>query len=232
MKPTMKRTCAALGFALAAIGPAQAAPTVSVSTSLGTQYTTSQVSDKTNGADMAGATVKVCDAAGCETGNWAATGIEGGRASGAGWSLTLNGDSFSAAFVLETTRAITSFSMDGRLGETTFDITTSPEASPGSALGFPFTFVESDPVPSAIRVAYSDALRVDNVFYDDLFLVMQVDFGSGSFLGRLLFRTDTDNTAVISPFSPNPVPEPATLALTLAALLCLAAVGRASLLRG
>jgi hypothetical protein len=233
MKPTIKQVCAALGLVLAGLGTAQAAPTVSISTSLGTQYTTTQVSDSTNGAGMAGMTVTVCDSAGCEARIWAATGIEGGGASGNGWSLTLNGDSFSAAFVLETTRAITSFSMDGRIGETTFDITTSPEATPGSELGFPFAFVSSsDPEPREIRVAYSDALRVDEVFYDDLYLVMQVDFSSASFLGRLLFQTDTDNTAVISPFSPNPVPEPATLALALAALLSLAAVRRASLLRG
>lgn len=226
MKSTIVSPLATLlGLALW-VGVAHAAPSLSITTSPGTEYTTSEVFGfKTTGADMVDMTVKVCDSSGCESRAWEKTGTESGAAVGTDWSLSLDGDSFdpNKAFVLKTTRAITGFSMDGRSGQTTFDIVTNPEASLGSQLGRPFTFIESQPDIEKINVRYVDALAVKEIFYDDLYLVMEVDFGGASFTGQLLFQTDTDNTGVITRLRPTPAPEPATLVLVAGALLGLAA---------
>jgi hypothetical protein len=210
----------------------QASPSVSISTVDGTKYTTDDVFGfKTTGAMMAGTTVTVCNEGGsCETKAWVETGAAAGGATGTGWSLALDGDSFdtqTAAFVFKTSASIRSFMMDGRPGKTTFDIVTSEKLSPGSELGFPFTFVSSNPSmdDGQIGVLYSDALGVSDKFYGDLFLTMTVTFGT-AFSGELQFQTDTDNTGVIRQVDPNPVPEPATLTLVASGLLGVAACRR------
>lgn len=222
MKGSNKKAIAGLGLALAMAGNAYAAPMVNVSNTDGDLYNTDALTGfQTDGLKMDGMEVTTCfTSAACET--VAFDGTVGsssyGEAVGSGWSLTFSGDTFGSPFTYSTDQSITSILLNGRPGNTIFDIVSGSTASPNSALGRPFTLSDSGDLAddAVVNVEYSDKLSLGGVFYNDLFTTMAIDFGGSLFSGMFSFISDTDNNdfAGGSPITPtNPVPEPGTLAL-------------------
>jgi hypothetical protein len=142
-------------------------------------------------------------------------------ASGAGWSLSLNGDSFTSAWNLSNTGnlSITGFSIDAAPGSTTFDIVNGPTLTPDSANGLPFGNVNANLAsPTLAEATYSNRLLVGGTFYGDQYEMLTVSLtgGLGS-NGLLTFMADTDNAKVRGTITPS-IPEPETYALMLAGL--------------
>ena len=211
-----------LGLATAMAGNAYAAPIVNVVNSDGDLYNTEMLTGySTDGSLMDGMEVTTCFAsAACET--VAFDGTVGsssyGEAIGSGWSLSINGDTYSSPFTFNSVQDVTSIVLNGRPGNTIFDIVGSDSRSPDSALGKPFRLSNSGDLTDSttVNVEYSDKLSLDGVFYDDLFTTMAIDFDGSLFSGMFSFLSDTDNNDFDagSPITPtNPVPEPSTLAL-------------------
>lgn len=222
MKGLNNKVVAGLGLALVMAGNAYAAPIVNVINSDGNLYDTDMLTGfSTDGSLMDGMEVTTCFAsAACET--VAFDGTVGsssyGEAVGSGWSLSINGDTFSSPFTFNTDQSITSILLNGRPGNTIFDILGGDFGSPDSAQGKPFELSNSGDLAAdaTVNVEYSDKLSIGGVFYDDLFTTMAIDFGGSLFSGMFSFVSDTDNNdfAGGSPITPtNPVPEPGTLAL-------------------
>jgi hypothetical protein len=223
----------ALALLALSVGSSQAA-TVNVSSSPGSLFTTDALTGfSTTGAQMHGMEVTTCFAGGgCETITWDGTvgSSSYGEAVGTGWSLSVAGDTFTSPFTFTTTGAVTSISVNGRPGNTIFDIIDCLGdgivgcSSPGSARGMPFGLSGANPdlTDYIVNVQYTDQLAVGGVFYGDLFTVMNVDFNGDSFTGSFQFISDTDNSAFNSPIVPvTPVPEPAPLLLMAAGLIAL-----------
>lgn len=227
MKNLTKTAPVAAVALLLACGGVSAA-TVNITTSPGSLFNTAALAGfATTGSMMNGMLVTACDESSCETRAWETTGTGTGGVFGTGWSMTLAGDSFSVPFILTGSDdfAITSFSMNGRPGNTIFDIVNGDFLSPGSANGRPFTISGTSPFSGGvINVNYTDRLSVADIFYSDLFTVMNVNFGGATLTGTLSFITDTDNAATGSPIVP--VSAPATLALAGLGLIGIAATRR------
>lgn len=224
MKEFNRKVVLGLGLAAAMAGNTYAAPIVNVVNSDGDLYNTEMLTGhSTNGLLMDGMEVTTCFAsATCET--VAFDGTVGsafyGEAVGSGWSLSVNGDTFSSPFTFNAARDVTSIVVNGRPGNTIFDILGGDYLSPDSALGKPFQLSNSGDLTdgTTVNVEYSDKLSLDGVFYNDLFTTMAIDFGGSLFSGMFSFLTDTDNNdfaggSPITPTNPTPVPEPSTLAL-------------------
>lgn len=226
MKGSNNKAIAGLGLALAMAGNAYAAPMVNVSNTDGDLYNTDALTDfQTTGSQMDGMEVTTCFAsAACET--VAFDGTVGsssyGEAVGSGWSLSVDGNTFDSPFTYSTDQSITSILLNGRPGNTIFDILGGSFLSPDSFLGRPFSLSSSGDLTDdmTVNVEYSDKLAVEGVFYNDLFTTMSVDFGGSLFSGMFSFLSDTDNNdfaggSPITPVDPDPtqVPEPGTLAL-------------------
>lgn len=209
--------------ALAAAAGAHAAPIgSSVGTVPGTDFVTAAMAGfATTGADMDGmvVTVKFTDGS-FESAVWASTGASSGAAFGTGWGMSLDGDSFSAAWSLVNGArfGITGFSIDGAPGSTAFDILSSPEGSPGSASGKEFGSVDVIGDPSFAAATYTNRLFVGGTFYDDEYVFLSVLLTGA--LGpdqSLSFIADTDNAKSRGDIHPA-IPEPGTYALILAGL--------------
>lgn len=218
----INKVVAGLGLAVAMAGNAYAAPIVNIINSDGDLYNTDKLTEyTTDGSLMDGMEVTTCFAsAACETVAFDGTvgSTSYGEAVGSGWSLSVNGNTFSSPFTFSTSQDVTSILVNGRPGNTIFDILGGDFRSPDSAQGKPFTLSNSGDLAdnTTVNVEYSDKLSVQGVFYDDLFTTMAIDFGGSLFSGMFSFLTDTDNNdfAGGSPITPtNPVPEPGTLAL-------------------
>lgn len=220
---------ASLGLALFLAGNAYAAPMVNVISTDGDLYDTDALTGfSTNGSKMDGMEVTTCfDSMNCETVSFDGTvgSSNYGEAVGSGWSLTMDGDTYSNPFTFSSDvrnplGGVTNILINGRPGNTIFDIISSPSLSPNSAQGKPFTLVDDDDLSGLddVNVEYSDKLSIGGVFYDDLFTTMAIDFGDLTFAGTFSFLSDTDNNdfdsgSIITPVDPTPVPEPGTLAL-------------------
>lgn len=211
-----------LGLAAAMAGNAYAAPIVNVVNSDGDLYDTKMLSEyTTDGSLMDGMEVTTCFAsAACETVTFDGTvgSSAYGEAVGSGWSLSVNGNTFSSPFTFNTVQDVTSIVLNGRPGNTIFDILGGDFRSPDSFQGKPFQLSNAGDLAdgTTVNVEYSDKLSVDGVFYDDLFTTMAIDFDGSLFSGMFSFLSDTDNNDFDagSPITPtNPVPEPGTLAL-------------------
>lgn len=224
-------------FAASLLASAAQATTVNLAYSNGLLLNTAGISTlDVSGADMIGLGVTACfTAAPCQALTWGSTSLTAGGVAGAGWSLTLNGNSFTQRFVLQVTSSaltLSSLTLDGRPALTTFDINPSVVLSPDSGLGRAFDLLDGPDagVVSAIDVVYSNKLAVQGFFYDDLYTLMTLNFtgGTGFTAGdRMEFMADTDQTANSTPIVPvNGVPTPGTLTLVGLALLGLARQAR------
>ena len=161
---------------------------------------------------------------GSETVSWAATGPNAGAATGSGWSLVVTGHTYfpGGSWTLSTTSAALSrLTLDGKPGDTAFDIfwgsTGDDEGTLGSYLGRTFT-VTSTPGGVDILATYVDEVAlVGEEPVGDLYRSLDIRFINPEGLGTgetLIFRADTDNVVYAPPPAPpNPVPEPATLLL-------------------
>jgi len=212
-----------LSCALALLSTVSWAGTITVNSGGGTAYNAAALAGfATTGAMMSGMEVTACLLDGsCSTGIWATTGATSGAAATSDWSLSLTGDSFSATWALSnlTDIELVSLSINARPGRTVFDIINGPDASPGSANGWPVSYVPSSNAFPNATAQYSDPLSIAGTFYGDMYLRLALDFGDG-FLGNVGLRMDTDNVSVGSVIEE--VPEPGTYALMGVGLLALA----------
>jgi len=222
MKGFNRKVVIGLGLAAAMAGNAYAAPIVNVVNSDGDLYNTEMLTGySTDGSLMDGMEITTCFAsAACETVAFDGTvgSTSYGEAVGSGWSLSVNGDTYNSPFTFNSVQDVTSIVLNGRPGNTIFDILGGDFRSPNSAQGKPFTLSNTGDLAdgTTVNVEYSDKLSLDGVFYDDLFTTMAIDFGGSLFSGMFSFLSDTDNNnfAAGSPITPtNHVPEPGTLAL-------------------
>ncbi len=218
---------------------AASAATVIIDFSQGTRFNTEAISNAAvNGADMTGMQVEACNVDNvCRSATWAASlgEADSGGVVGDGWSITQTGDTFSSSFTVSLTDfAASRLTFNGRGAGLAFDTVSGAAGSPGSDDGKPFALGRVDDLFSGrdFLVSYTDALLVDGKMYGDLFTVMTVNWGLDISNQEFLFVSDTDKItrgSTISPFvpgTPNPVPEPATLALVGLGLLAAAAARR------
>jgi hypothetical protein len=158
------------------------------------------------------------------SGTWSSIDFDSGSASGAGWSLVMDGNTNWGPWVFSNTgnQAITGLMIEGRPGLTVFDyqLLQMPKNSPNSSYGgniadFNSYFSDGVDGPEGLAVAatYRDQLHVGGVFYGDLYLTLELGFSGATGTQRVglqsgeivKFASDTDNVMAI--------PEPGALAL-------------------
>ncbi len=228
---TSTRAILAAALSAASLTAVQAAAVPStVATAPGSPFNTPALAGfATTGAMMDGMVVTVTFAdTTTSSGVWGATGANSGRAFGAGWSLALDGDSFTSMWALGNrgNLAIASFSIDAAPGSTSFDIIASPVLTPGSASGKAFSGVTtSGGSPTGAHATYSNQLFVGGTFYGDEYELLTVTLDGGLGADSLLqFFADTDNAKVRGTITPTPEPE--TYAMLLVGLGCIGYVAR------
>ncbi|WP_077342121.1 hypothetical protein [Pseudocolwellia agarivorans] len=179
-----------------------------------------------NGADMSGIQVTAMFGNGSsETLTWAATGATSGGVTGAGWSLSLTGDTFgdyngaSNMFVGDWVLSNDSLSIgivglevNAGIAGVYFDDADSIEYTAGSNVGRPFASSSTD-----VSASFTNVFSAP-----DLFGTMNIDWKPTTFLDlgqKLTFLTDTDKSVVS---------EPATALVFLSGLLALVNIRRKS----
>lgn len=181
---------------------------------------------QTTGADMDNMTVTAVFRNGTsQTLSWADTGVASGGVTGANWSLTQTGDTFTGlswSMTNTTGAGLLSLAFDGAPGLTVFDTTfNNLVGTAGSALGKDFaTNLAGD---SAITATYSNAVAINGASaVGDIFHNIFVDFSQyGGAFGNFMITQDTDNDSRL-----NEVPVPAAAWLFGSALLGLAGIGK------
>lgn len=173
----------------------------------------------TSGDQMDGMKVTACFTGGCGlTLIWADTGPGSGGVTGAGWSLSVAGDTFNVdawSFVFAPNNQLgqlLSLTLDGG-PFTLFDRTAPSPGTPGSAAGRDF-----DTADGTIDVTYIDAIAIiPNGPVGDLYHSMTIVYQGGTGpRTSFTFSQDTDNDSRLT------APEPTTLALLGIASLGLA----------
>lgn len=221
----------ALALALVMPGQSSAAPVGSSFVSVpGTPFDTAALTGfSTDGALMGGMEVTAFFAGGgSETVIWSAVTES---AAGTGWTLSQPNDTFGTPWRLANSSAstITSFLIDGLLGNTAFDIVSGPFLSTGSADGRAFSSADASNTTEITGATgtYSNQLSVGGVFFGDLYVRLSVAFtGTGLTSGNTFsFVADTDNAradrgGIVA------VPAPGALALFGVGLVGLGLVGR------
>jgi hypothetical protein len=176
-----------------------------------------------------------------ETEIWAATGGLSGGVTGTGWGLSVDGDTFSAAWNFTITGTglgtLTTLVLSGKPGLTVFDTksifgeTDASTGTPGSELGSDLAFFKATDTPSycvdndcTATVTYSDAVKLDSASdpLGDVFHTMTIEFAKRGdtdvYLGPSSdwsFTQDTDSDVTRDG---GVVPEPGSLALVGMAL--------------
>lgn len=147
---------------------------------------------------------------------WAPTGATSGGVLGDGWSLSLNGDSFSTPWSFTNTRQqqLQSLVLSGNPGLTVFDIRgdNDPDfnnyeavSTPGSARGTNFSALS---VSNDATATYSDKVKLTgSAAVGDLWHILTIDFGETGPRVGFTFLQDTDNDSRLF------APEPGSLAL-------------------
>jgi hypothetical protein len=221
----------ALALALAMPSQSLAAPIGSSFVAVpGTPFDTAALTGfSTDGSLMGGMQVTAFfTGGGSETVSWSAATES---AAGTGWTLSQPSDTFSNPWSLANSSAstITSFLIDGLLGNTAFDILSTNPVSPGSASGRGFTSADASNTAEITSATgtYSNQLSVGGVFFGDLYVRLSVAFeGTGLTSGETFrFVADTDNAradlgGIVA------VPAPGALALFGVGLVGLGLVGR------
>jgi len=211
--PVILLAALTLPFVSAAANAVVLAPTVA--NSAGTVFNTNALTGfQTSNTDMVGSVVTVTFAGGgTSSAVWTAAG-----ASNTGWSLVELGDTFSNPWTFSNTsgNAITGFTFNGVPGNTTFDIISSPDNSPGSAAGNSISNLNG-PAGLAVNVLYTNRLTVGGVNFGDEFTLMQFTFGGGGLASAnsISYLTDTDNASVAAGGITPGVPEPSTWAMMI-----------------
>ena len=184
----------------------------------------------TTGNEMSGMLVSVVfGSGGTASCSWIATGAQSGGCTGTSstssldtFSLSLDGDTFAANWVLSATgRLVQSITINALLGATVFDIINGGDGTPGSANGFPVTGTVTNQVNTVGIGGYSNRIQVGaNAPVGDLYGVLTINFDG--LVSAATFRADTDSVGL--PGGPR-IPEPGTWAMMLSGL------GAAALLR-
>lgn len=219
-----------MGFSavLVFLGTAYAVPiTPTISFDPGTPYTTTGLTDaSTSGSNMAGMEVTAYfDNNSSESATWVATNDTGGAAAGTNWSLGVTGETtfinpFTMTLSLAQEIVLTRLVIDGRPGDTVFDVISGDNLTPESYNGRVISFVYG-PEELNITATYRNEVALNNVLYGDLYTLLDLSFSgaNGGLQGgnSLYFIADTDNTAIAGDLklatAPEPVPEPSTLFL-------------------
>jgi len=176
----------------------------------------------TTGAQMTGLAVTATFSSGfSQTLNWATTGATSGGVTGAGWGLSLTGDSFSSAWAFTQTPGtfgtLLSLVLDGTDALTVFDTTNPSFGTPDSAQGLDFEITGNAGLNALAVATYTRVVAVTpNAPVGDLYQTLRVTFGPNGTTANFTFLQDTDNDSRFD------TPEPGTLALVG---LALAAVG-------
>jgi len=191
--------------------------------------TTALTGFATTGSMMGGMSITVGFSDGSfSTGTWIAGAGNTGGAAALGWTLALDGDTFSASWILSNVSnlLLKSLYIDAGVGDTVFDRTAPSFGSDGSAQGRDFVEV-SNSLLGTINVTYSQAVGIGgNAPVGDLFARMLVDFtgaSNGVATGGLSrgfwsFGQDTDNLFLPGDLTPGETPIPGALPLFVSGL--------------
>lgn len=223
----LKRILATAAIAAALAVPAQAATIVIVNDNTSPATIPGLTGFATTGAMMTGLEVTACFSfIGCQTGVWATTGAQSGSASGSDWTLSVNGDTFTAGiwnFDFAAGHAngqLVSLLLDGRDGFTIFDRTNPSPGTPGSASGRDFN-TAFGAITDFIDVTYMNPTAIGVAgAVGDLFQQVFISFrpnangGPSGPRDDFTFSQDADNDSRF-----NQVPEPGSLALLAIAAL-------------
>ena len=181
----------------------------------------------TLGSQMTGLSVTATFQGGfTQTLAWATTGAQSGAVVGTGWSLKLDGDTFTAPWVFAFTGLagalpqLAQLVMQGAPGLTVFDTSLPDTGTPGSSTGQDFAFFGATCAICDVRATYTRGVAVvPNTIVGDIFHTLTVDFGLSGPKTDFSFLQDTDNDSRFT------VPEPGSLALSGLAMLVLLRAG-------
>jgi hypothetical protein len=177
----------------------------------------------TTGAMMNGLQVTATFSGGfSQTLSWGTTGPNSGGVVGAGWALSLDGDSFGANWFFDFTPTanrgqLATLMLDGLNALTVFDRTQPSPGTPDSAAGQDWLCMSGAACADA-TVTYDYQVSIGaNPALTDLYQTVLIDFGQSGPRGDFEFMQDTDNDLRLT----TGVPEPASLLLLGGALAAL-----------